>query len=590
MPETKYKDSFELEIFEQLINEQQQSEERSKYRDAASSVKRFDPKFRALTEAFRQMEEEETEEQQSRHNNKQDPMYPHPKQRHISCEQQVDYRKYSTPEVKEAAAKSSNVMPPNYNVPNVREGMHNMPARVPISHDLGLSCVDRNSQTSIDEGEPPPTVAATHPMADQDNDPPLSMKHDNNTYSSSNSNFETPSLMPDYEPLVSADFMVPMTSDQVVDQGKTSYGDNSKKEYRIDYQMESKKKLASKQNKKIPTEDVETNNSSSNNNSVVAEIEMPPQKQHVKKAKLLAEHRETLQRSNSIEKPLPVAKEVVPHEASSVTCKNSVKENTKRRVIKCIDCSYSTHLSARMRVHTRQHERASQPSSCPFCKFTSTWKVEMREHIRKEHVQGPPYNCTYSGCTYSTPKLHLFLNHRDIHTQNSQFACTVAGCSFTTTTIHRLKFHKISHSGQSFPCSHCDKRFASKNTLQTHQLVHVDEKPLKCKECDFTTKYRNHLATHMKIHRGDVLKCSMCSYSTPKPSLMLAHKRAHTKEKIFVCQTCSKSFVEKSQLTRHMKIHSDDMPFACSHCKFRTKRRDKLKNHLLKLHNVQHMP
>jgi len=47
----KFKDSFELDIVEQLINEQQQSEPyKTKY---SSSVKRYDPKYRALTEAIR---------------------------------------------------------------------------------------------------------------------------------------------------------------------------------------------------------------------------------------------------------------------------------------------------------------------------------------------------------------------------------------------------------------------------------------------------------------------------------------------------------------------------------------------------------
>ena len=53
----KFKDSFEFEIVEQLINEQQQSDaEKHKY-TSSSSVKRYDPKYRALNEAFRQMED-----------------------------------------------------------------------------------------------------------------------------------------------------------------------------------------------------------------------------------------------------------------------------------------------------------------------------------------------------------------------------------------------------------------------------------------------------------------------------------------------------------------------------------------------------
>lgn len=57
----KYKDlDIPLEIVEQVINEQRMvDDERSKYRgDTSNSIKRYDPKFRALTEVFRQETDE----------------------------------------------------------------------------------------------------------------------------------------------------------------------------------------------------------------------------------------------------------------------------------------------------------------------------------------------------------------------------------------------------------------------------------------------------------------------------------------------------------------------------------------------------
>ena len=53
----KLKDSLDFEIVEQLIIEH--TEDKTKHQQHKDSVKRYDPKYRALTEAFRQMEDED---------------------------------------------------------------------------------------------------------------------------------------------------------------------------------------------------------------------------------------------------------------------------------------------------------------------------------------------------------------------------------------------------------------------------------------------------------------------------------------------------------------------------------------------------
>ena len=80
-------------------------------------------------------------------------------------------------------------------------------------------------------------------------------------------------------------------------------------------------------------------------------------------------------------------------------------------------------------------------------------------------------------------------------------------------------------------------------------------------------------------------------------SLLKAHECIHRKERNFKCNQCSKDFVEKSHLTRHEKsVHSaaDEKPFVCpeekSGCVFKTKRRDKLKDHLARIHGITQVP
>ena len=44
---------------------------------------------------------------------------------------------------------------------------------------------------------------------------------------------------------------------------------------------------------------------------------------------------------------------------------------------------------------------------------------------------------------------------------------------------------KEEHKGEKpFACSICDKRFGSKNKLETHEREHTGEKPFACAICD----------------------------------------------------------------------------------------------------------
>ena len=84
----KLKDSLDFEIVEQLIIEQQQSEDQNKSNNK-NSVKRYDPKYRALTEAFRQMEDED-----HHHNNQSSSSNTSPRKMNYSSAQQQQQNQF----------------------------------------------------------------------------------------------------------------------------------------------------------------------------------------------------------------------------------------------------------------------------------------------------------------------------------------------------------------------------------------------------------------------------------------------------------------------------------------------------------------
>jgi predicted RNA-binding Zn-ribbon protein involved in translation (DUF1610 family) len=288
-----------------------------------------------------------------------------------------------------------------------------------------------------------------------------------------------------------------------------------------EFRVESKQKLASRERRAKAMAMMEENATATLGHQVVDQHLHPDhqvllrggqgqnqqqQNQHVKKAKLLAEHRETLQRTNNgLEVPL-----ISTSTSSSVVMMIKEEKGLTMTINKPLDgdTTKQQKSDAIKYIPVKKKRKKSDSHTCPICGYRAKAKDDLNSHLSKEHQLEPPFRCTHPGCKYETIKLQSLLNHTDVHSQDTRFHCPAENCTFSTTTIHRLKFHKILHSGNVYPCEKCNKRFTHKSSLSTHQLVHDAVKRIQCKECDFSTKYRNHLATHMRIHRGEVLRYS----------------------------------------------------------------------------------
>ena len=578
----KFKDSFEFEIVEQLINEQQQSEqEKNKY----TSTKRYDPKYRALNEAFRQMEDM----QQQQPDQPPPPSSPPPQPPSRSIQQS----KYPLPKQRHLSSSEQSQSPHQ-----PRQGMHNLPQRV--AYDVSLNPLKVMALNPLERGaspeeqqpvwhsatvEDPPSKSiqeqADHPDPDalQSTSPPASPF----THLPASPGTPPPTGTPMASTSSSSSLTTkalstvsPSTTSNIASNSALadSAAITAAKEFPV------QKKLASKERRAKAVAMMEEN-ANATLDPKPAGLELSAQKQHVRKAKLLAEHRETLQRTHS------QAESSVDDVKLEIKKEDQVLIGTSQEAtIQSNNGSVNEKLHGGAKTRSREKKKGNL-HRCPICGHSSKTKMSLYKHLSDAHMLQPPFRCMQTGCSFETSKLQILLNHDNVHSKETLFHCPAEGCDFKATTMHRMKFHKILHSDKVFHCHKCDKKFNHKSSLNTHLLVHETAKRLNCPSCDFSTKYKNHLSTHMRIHTGDVLKCSvdpLCTYTTPKKSLMTAHVRAHKKERPFKCDLCSKAFVENSALTRHKRIHSDELPFACTLCTFKTRRRDKLKHHLLKKH------
>lgn len=116
-------------------------------------------------------------------------------------------------------------------------------------------------------------------------------------------------------------------------------------------------------------------------------------------------------------------------------------------------------------------------------------------------------------------------------------------------------------------CTKCDKSFITKDTLNKHMNVHVEDRNFKCGECGKLFKRLSHVREHIKIHSSArSFPCTVCEKSFKTNNAMKVHLRTHTDILPYVCNYCHRRFREKGSVVRHKRVHTGEKPYECRHC------------------------
>lgn len=85
----------------------------------------------------------------------------------------------------------------------------------------------------------------------------------------------------------------------------------------------------------------------------------------------------------------------------------------------------------------------------------------------------------------------------------------------------------------SLQCEFCPTTCGRKTDLRIHvQKLHTSDKMLTCKRCDQSFPDRYQFKTHLKTHEGEkCFKCDLCNYASTSARHLESHMLIHTDQK-----------------------------------------------------------
>ncbi|KAH9514979.1 hypothetical protein Btru_021566 [Bulinus truncatus] len=195
---------------------------------------------------------------------------------------------------------------------------------------------------------------------------------------------------------------------------------------------------------------------------------------------------------------------------------------------------------------------------CNECSEEFYRKYLLTKHKRDVHYGRPYLKCRL--CEYGAPQESALKKHsREVHGESCPFRCLREGCTFKTTRYFSLESHMLIHSEEkTFVCDKCDKSFSQKAGLESHK-----------KAC----------------YRMEAFLCDLCGQGFNLQGAMNAHRRnVHFGEKRYTCKACSKPFSDHRNYKRHLRIHENAFPYSCPVCRQQFRHSNSLKFHLSSRH------
>ena len=173
------------------------------------------------------------------------------------------------------------------------------------------------------------------------------------------------------------------------------------------------------------------------------------------------------------------------------------------------------------------------------------------------------------------------------HNGERSHQCPLCSKIFTQAThllTHKRAVHLPEKERKTFVCVICTKILKSKQVLDTHNVVHSDQRAFKCELCPKSFKLEQHFKIHFLSQHttsDEEFKCKLCSKVLPQARNLSKHIReVHESANMHQCNICDYSAARKSTIRIHTDALHNNLKFTCPNCSKKVAFKSSLTDHL----------